>query len=625
MGLSLALVVLSLVVIALARPVPGLAVTQAVLKVQSSPVGVTIANPTCYTLASGTCGTTNWISKNTGGIPTTTYKYPLTATIGGTSYTLSANSLSGCNQGTAGSKPNICKVSVPGGSTATISANYTLTPSPPPFLACTANMVHNPSFEVINPATARTWGSWQAWEIFTNNSSEVPHWKRVSPGLNWAFVINNGIPPAGLIDPAFDGTKHAVLLGHSSSHPADELIGELSTPTTPGATYEMSAEISDSGYPGTTNFDLRLRNSTTGAESVPLTKAIGQQAVHWELINGHVTDNTSYDQVVLRYFGPLLPGHEVYGLFDDVHVCRVGGTTHWWQTGGGVVLALISLASGLTIWRSRRANVGGTSRKVGSVAVGDFNNDGVADRLDTRRKLGIAISILALGAGIYIAVAGGGVWKNQTTLPDNGTMTPASNVKCASNKHINDLLFTMSCDSSGKVIETKSAGLNHKTKASIVTPATAKTCADKETVKEGHKLFRNEKYKYCIQYLMEWSVNSTNAAEITFGTVPDGEPGPGWLSVTHFSDKTVATRTEEIMTDFKEPAGPCTETNSTLAGEPGRKLDCTGAANGEHHIFYIVSDKGGNLFELSYIGDMASSNTNYDARYKVIVDSFLLD
>ena len=110
-GASLISTLLVVAIGALVRPPVALAVPQAILKVQSTPTGVTLPNPTCYTLATGTCGTTNWTSKNTGSIPTTIYKYPVVTTIGGTSYTLSANSLTGCNEGTAGSKPNVCKVS----------------------------------------------------------------------------------------------------------------------------------------------------------------------------------------------------------------------------------------------------------------------------------------------------------------------------------------------------------------------------------------------------------------------------------------------------------------------------------------------------------------------------------
>lgn len=645
-GLSLMSGLLSFVVMALVRPTPGLAVTQAVLKVQSNMAGVNIANPTCYTVATGTCGTTNWTSKKTGGIPTTTYKYPLTATIGGTSYTLSANSLTGCNQGTSGSKPNICKVSVPGGSTATISANYILTPSPPPFSACTANLVQNPSFETINNSTARTWGSWQAWEVFSTNTNEVPNWKLSNPPGNWVFVINGGVPPAGLIQSAFDGTKHAVVLGHSSGSPAEGIIGDLSAPTTASATYELSAAVTDSGYPGTTNFEIRLRNSATGTESSPLTQAIGQQSVSWVLMHGHMTDNTIYDQVVLRYFGPLLPGHEIYGLIDDVHVCRVNPVKPWWQTPGvlgGLVLVLVTLTGGLIIRRTRHAKTGGSS-KTSRGTVADFDGDGKAEKfkvaenespgplnrvwLEQHKKTLIVVGLVVAGSAIYIATAGGGAWKSKTNPATNNPATKT----CVNAKHAKDFMFTTKCDSQGKVIKTTSSPIKQKTettttKGSVtaLTPTPAKTCVDKKTVKEGYKLFRSDKYKYCIQYPSKWPVESSDPAKVTFGTLPDGEPGPGWLKVSHFSDKTVASRVKEIKANYKEPAGPCTETDTTLAGESGKKLDCVGAANGEHHIFYIVSEEGGNLFELSYIGDMSASNTSYDAQYKVMVNSFLCD
>ncbi len=486
------LALLSFFALALVQTPSGLAITQAVLNVQSNPPGVIIANPTCYTVSVGPCGTTNWTSTKTGGIPTTIYEYPLTAIINGTNYTLSANSLTGCNQGTGGSKPNICKVSVDSGTTATISATYLITPSKPPFSACTANLVQNPSFESVDTSLNMTWGGsgigWKVWQIKDTGTTYVLNWTEENPAGTWMFVLNGtyvssaGAIPTWQPPTAFDGSKIAVMNGLYPGYPPNGAVNTLSTPTAPGATYEVSAQLATIGYPGSTTYDLRLRNSSTGAQSAPITQTVGQQTGNWVLLHGTVTDISSFDQVVVRYNGPsgVLHGQDYFGFVDDVHVCRVGRTPPWWQTPGalsGLVLGAITIIGlilvvlvfgGWLFFQHRRRNKAGGASKSSQVAAADFNNDGIDDikmsdsqstRLISRIFLPMTIIVLVLfvlgafAAVIYIATAGGGVWKNISNPTDNN---PTS-LPCANSEYINDPTVLITCDSDGKVIEVEHA------------------------------------------------------------------------------------------------------------------------------------------------------------------------
>ena len=103
----------------------------ATLSVNSWPSGITVTSPNCFTVTSGTCGVTGWVSTNIEGIPTSTYTFPLTATIEGNDYQLSINSITGCNGNNGTSLPGQCTVQVAAGSLASIFATYKVLPSPP--------------------------------------------------------------------------------------------------------------------------------------------------------------------------------------------------------------------------------------------------------------------------------------------------------------------------------------------------------------------------------------------------------------------------------------------------------------------------------------------------------------
>ncbi len=498
------------------------------------------------------------------------------------------------------------------------------------------NLVYNPSFEGVNGSLGHVYTVYP-------NSGPVTYWTttnsqtQVVPSPNSYNTTNptpNGWPP-------YDGYNEAVLMSHAISggliggsvfppHPG--LIGTLainypnSTPTVVGTKYILSARVSNVSnnfgvvvngnivHPSPVAIEMRLRSSATGVESAPVQAiipndqySVGNDGHAWGLISGTVTADHVYDKVVLRHFQDT-----GFAFIDDVVVCRAQAPMPWWKNHGaqaGLALMTIGLV-GYFILRTRHSKPRGKA-KASHVAVGDFNSDGksVAFKVSenesprpmnrvfrggNRLRIGLAVIAVA-GAAIFIASASGGIWKSQTITPDG---TP--NV-------------------SGKLSKPAK-----KTSVKAKTPVAVKTCEDKETIKEGYKLYRSSGYKYCILHPLSWPTDSHDATKVTFGTVPDGEPGPGWLKVTYFSAKTVATRAEEIKANFKEPAGPCRESDTTLAGESAKKLDCTGAAGGEDHV-YVLLGHGHDVSELSYVEGMGEQKAAFDTQYKVMTESFLFD
>ena len=138
----------------------------ATLSVNSWPSGITVTSPNCFTVTSGTCGVTGWVSTNIEGIPTSTYTFPLTATIEGNDYQLSINSITGCNGNNGTSLPGQCTVQVAAGSLASIFATYKVLPSPPipPCVLVAQNLVPNHGFESTLTAGVST-GSNSYWII----------------------------------------------------------------------------------------------------------------------------------------------------------------------------------------------------------------------------------------------------------------------------------------------------------------------------------------------------------------------------------------------------------------------------------------------------------------------------
>ena len=293
---------------------------------------------------------------------------------------------------------------------------------------------------------------------------------------------------------------------------------------------------------------------------------------------------------------------------------------------GGLALFVLGLLGALVVWhtrsrfRTRGRNSSATVRGLANVhvatgdvdgdgkagiSVGDVNQDGRPDDLKisenespwpktrnfiNKNSLTLDItSLLVAAAGMYIAGASGGVWKNKT--------------------------FT------AVIVPTDSRDTT-KTTTPTPTPTVAKTCKDKGTLATGYKLFYNDTYKYCIPYKSDWAVDSKDPAMVTIGTVNDA-PTWGWLKASYLSDKTVAQRTELLMSNYREPAGPRTTTNVTVSGQAAKKLDCIDAREGAHHI-YVLLGHGKDLFEFSYIEGMGEDKATADSIYKIIFDNILI-
>jgi len=103
---------------------------------------------------------------------------------------------------------------------------------------------------------------------------------------------------------------------------AQGLVGELSSTTSVGATYSLSARVAvaSSFHAGT--FEMRLRNSATGAQSALIAHTSITYTGNWMQITGTVTANANYDRVVIRAY------HEGgYDLVDDVQMCEAATQT----------------------------------------------------------------------------------------------------------------------------------------------------------------------------------------------------------------------------------------------------------------------------------------------------------
>ena len=151
------------------------------------------------------------------------------------------------------------------------------------------NLVQNPGFESVSSTNSIP----SKWYIPSN---EVPYWSRpIGDSTNYPWV-QTGVP-TGVVG-SWEGTKSAVISGVNG---VIGISGGLSSPTTTGATYEVSAFIYvvDTGDPH--NFELRLRNSTSGVESpVIATKTIAEVIPSFSKITGTITPNASYNQVTVR-------------------------------------------------------------------------------------------------------------------------------------------------------------------------------------------------------------------------------------------------------------------------------------------------------------------------------------
>ncbi len=516
------------------------------------------------------------------------------------------------------------------------------------------NLVLNPSFEDAHAGNSTPY-------IIRNTPGAVSGWTTLSFYSQMSVVLAaNGynttqFAPNGW--PVYDGDNEAVLQSFTTTggltagslfQPRPGLVGTLSAPTVMGTKYVLSARVSNVSndlpvYVANVGsvtavpvaIEMRLRNSTTHAESAPIQAIIpnhfqsgGSPDGHeWGLISGTITADQVYDRVVIRHYQDT-----GFAFIDDVVVCRAAAPTPWWKAHAGLAglsVALLAVAAMLVYggFVGPHTHRGSKRRKTrgSNVAVGDFNSDGVLDKITEnespwptariflrKNKLltGAAAAILT-AAAVYIASANGGIWKSVTNPIDTASKG-SSSIACAKGQHIKTVNMVAKCVTDNSI------------KTATKTPAQAKTCTDQETAVANYKVFRNSTYKYCIQYPSVWEVTNSDPSMVTFGKVPTGEPGPGWLKATYFTNKTVTMRAEEIMNNYKEPAGPCKSSNATLAGQSAKRLDCTGAANGEDHV-YVLLGRGHDVVELSYVEGMGEQKASYDSKYKVMVESFLFD
>jgi hypothetical protein len=173
----------------------------------------------------------------------------------------------------------------------------------------------------------------------------------------------------------FQGSKYALLRNYPGAATMG-LVGALSPRTNVGSTYVLSAEVAtDKAALDVPTFDVRLRNSTTGAQSAPVVQAAVAHATTWTRLTGTVTTNAQFDQVVLRHsFQPGGAGGTRHGLIDDVQLCELAVAlpehpAGWWTTarlvGAAVLGGLLVIGLGLggrRRFRTRGRNSSATVR-----------------------------------------------------------------------------------------------------------------------------------------------------------------------------------------------------------------------------------------------------------------------
>ncbi len=312
---SLGLATLALVTTAQAASGIGM------LGVGSSPAGVVLISPTCYTVSYGTCGVGPWTSTDVEGIPPTTYTFPLSTVISGLHYVLTPGHITGCNLGTPGSLGNQCRVSVARGALGAITATYRLLPPPPapPCAIGAPNLVLNPSFESVDDGGVYTGSTnpletW--WYISTPATSMVPHWTR--DNTNEPSVFNGGTI-SGVTQLAASGQRYA---GMELTFPSG-MRGVVTPAPTVGTTYVLSLMVDSVQWPTAGVVSLRLANSGSGAQSAVVYDTSAPESSGWAKIGGAVVATGYYNEIIVR---------DAQGgggaLVDDVKVCRAAANKH---------------------------------------------------------------------------------------------------------------------------------------------------------------------------------------------------------------------------------------------------------------------------------------------------------
>lgn len=202
-------------------------------------------------------------------------------------------------------------------------------PIPSPMLTCAgsaANLVQNPSFESVVVAPQ---GPTNTSAVLETATTQVPQWTRTSASLGMPLVLENGA--LGLT--AFHLSRMAALdsVGSGLAGQVLGLVGNVSPGISLGQAYSVSVAISARRLYGITSnllpyqpalFELRLRESGSGAESLPVLQTSIDQEISWVVLTGTVTANAAYDSVVLRFYSPDPGLNARTGLVDDVRVCR---------------------------------------------------------------------------------------------------------------------------------------------------------------------------------------------------------------------------------------------------------------------------------------------------------------
>jgi hypothetical protein len=226
--------------------------------------------------------------------------------------------------------------------------------------ASAPNLVMNPSFEThtlaLNAGFFLFGQQINGYQV--DGTQSVEHWDRTVASVQPLVTPMQTI--GGQVEEASDQFYFVVMAGN---HGAEGLVGELSHTTYVGAEYVLSAQIKAPVSSMAAQFALGLRDSTTGATSVPISQSEGGQN-SWDSISARVTVNANYDQVVLRWSQDV-----GYAAVDDVHVCQVGlGTGSgvgggWWTLwhvllvgfGGLVILGALGVG-GSRLLKSRNAD-----------------------------------------------------------------------------------------------------------------------------------------------------------------------------------------------------------------------------------------------------------------------------
>src|SRR5258706_4356175 len=244
--------------------------------------------------------------------------------------------------------------------TAIPTATPTSVPTATPVPVCSTsavNLVQNPSFESVT-------GSGPTWNIIETATTKVPYWTRADSSalVHKPMVVGSGTY-SSITATAHTGSKYA-LVAALSDNQIQGPVGTLSAITNVGSTYVVSAWVAATEDTPNPNFILRLKNSSTGAESAPVVQvSIAKSTpIGWALISGAITTTASYDQVVVRYQNVYGVG---WGLIDDVNVCKVTPLP-WWKNPAlltGIVVVLAVLIGGITFgrtWKKRGHNYKGT-------------------------------------------------------------------------------------------------------------------------------------------------------------------------------------------------------------------------------------------------------------------------